>query len=93
MLSLLCPRGAEERFAELILRHTTTFGVRITEQRRFLLEREITVKETELGPCRLKKGLLRGSTIKEMPEYEDLKKMARENSMSLSEVRRAVEDK
>ena len=69
-----------ERFAELVLRHTTTLGVRVREVERFMLGREVKIKL----------GLLGGEVVKAMPEYDDIKKIALETGLPMDRVRAAV---
>lgn len=79
-----------ERFAELVLRHTTTLGVRMSEVERLMLAREVRTIETRFGNVRVKRGTLSGEVIKEMPEYDDVRRIARETGLSMSAVRAAV---
>ena len=78
------------RMAELMLRHTTTLGVRMRDVERLMLARESRTVETRFGNVRVKRGLLDGEAIKEMPECDDVKKIARETGLSMSAVRAAV---
>ena len=79
-----------KRVAELILRHTTTLGVRMREVERLMLAREIHRANTRFGEVRFKRGMANGKIIKEMAEYDDIKKIAEERGLSISEVRAAV---
>lgn len=80
----------KERIAELVLRHTTTLGVRMNEVERLMLAREVRTIETRFGNVRVKRGTLGGEVIKEMPEYDDVRRIARETGLSMSAVRAAV---
>lgn len=79
----------EERsaLAVLILRSTTTFGVRMTKAERMTLRREFVERDTPIGRCRFKRGFLDGELLREMPEYEELKRLAAEKGISVSEAR------
>ena len=79
-----------ERFAELVLRHTTTLGVRVREVERFMLGREVKSAATRFGEVRIKLGLLGGEVVKAMPEYDDIKKIALETGLPMEQVRAAV---
>lgn len=87
--TLLCVLCTEEKKAKLIkeiFKHTTTIGIRETEVKRFILERETEEIETQFGTVRKKKSFGYGAE-KEKYEYEDLAKIARENDLSISEVK------
>ena len=79
-----------ERFAELVLRHTTTLGVRVREVERFMLGREVKSAATRFGEVRIKLGLLGGEVLKAMPEYDDIKKIALDTGLPMDRVRAAV---
>jgi len=85
MLTCMCYPEQVDRMSNLMLRHTTTLGVRITQSRRIILERFQTAQETELGTIRIKHAI--GENIeKTKPEYDDIAKIARENNLTFSEV-------
>ena len=89
---LVCVTKPEDadRFATLMLRYTTSFGVRRTDCRRYTLKREICLLETEAGPIRVKHGQGYG-VEKSKPEYDDLAQIAREKGISLTEARKLWE--
>lgn len=89
LLACMCPRESAEKMAALMLRHTTTLGVRETVFRRYALRREETVRQTPYGPIRFKTSCGDGF-VKSKPEYEDIARAARENGLSLSEVAEAL---
>jgi len=85
---LLCCISSREQcdfLANLILRHTTTLGVRISESRRIVLERSQSIKETSYGPVRIKTATGNGIE-KSKPEYDDVAKIAGDNDMTISDV-------
>ena len=75
--------------ARLLLRHTTTLGIRETRCKRYTLERSLEERETEYGPVRVKRSEGFGVS-REKPEYEDLCRIARERGLSLEEVRKLI---
>ena len=85
MLSCLCKPDDEERLSRLILKHTTTFGVRSLDYRRRTLDRKIETIDTPLGAVNQKRGQGYGADKRKF-EYEDIAKIAREQDMSLAEV-------
>ncbi len=79
-ISLLVTPADVPRFADFLLRHSTTFGVRYAAWDRYKLSRETEVRDTERGPVSFKVGrTLDGKAIKEKAEYEDLKKIWEED--------------
>ncbi len=89
MLVCICTPEKEETMAALMLRHTTTFGVRSRDWRRYTLEREIVTMETEFGPVRVKKGYGYG-VKKSKLEYEDLAKISEENSLDIVSLKKQL---
>ena len=89
MLRVMCAPADRERMAELIFRHTTTLGIREQEIRRRTLERRTETVDTPLGTVRVKRAAGYGAARQKI-EYEDLARLAREQEMSLAEVRRRL---
>lgn len=71
---------------DLLLRETSTFGVRKTEWTRRILDREFKKIETLYGEITVKVGMLEGEIIKLSPEFEDVKKAAAAHNVPLREV-------
>lgn len=89
-LSCLVRAEEQERFEILMLRQTTSFGVRSRGWTRRVLERAVETVETKRGPVRLKRG--RGEGIERRSlEYEDLARIAKESGESLVDLRREFE--
>lgn len=88
-LSCLCAEGDTERMAALILRHTTTLGVRMARMERVVLDRQSTTVDTPYGKMAVKKssgeGVHRCKT-----EYEDAARAARANGISFMEAAEAA---
>ena len=89
-LSVLCPPEKEATLAALILRETTTFGLRRREVGKLALERTLEEVATTLGPVRVKTALLDGRPLKSKPEHDDLRRLAETHSLPLREVERIV---
>ena len=92
MLTVLCREEKREEMVSLLFAHTTTLGVRESLCARYVLSRGVETAQTSLGPVRVKTASGYGVTRKK-PEYEDLARIAREKGLSLSDVRKAVEEK
>ncbi len=86
LLSVLCRPEQTHALTECLFRHTTTLGVREDYVQRYTLRRETRTVDTPWGPVRMKTASGYGVT-REKPEYEDLAKIARENNLSLREVK------
>ena len=90
MLSVLVGRDLVDAAAEVILKETSTLGVRRRSVRRYEAERQIVNVDTSLGvvPVKLKRI---GDTIAQAaPEYEACKKIAFETGLPIAEVMRIV---
>ena len=91
MFTVLCREELREEIVRLIFRHTTTIGLRVFPIRRYIQDRSLEEKETSFGTVRLKRSTGFGAeTVKY--EYEDLARIARENGLSLQEVRDLLQE-
>ncbi len=85
-LSVLAPSLKKEKVAKVLLTETSTFGVRYYEVNRITLDREIQTVKTPHGLVKVKIGSLEGDVLKVSPEYEDCKKIARREKLSIKKV-------
>jgi len=70
-LTCLCKKLDRDKFAKLILEHTTTLGVRISEHRRDTMTRTMETVQTAYGSIRIK--IARGFGVTKLkPEYDDV---------------------
>ena len=88
LLTVLCERNAVDSLAELVLTHTTSFGVRVYEAQRRKLAREIVKVKTRFGEIEVKVGRLRGKIVSRSPEFEACKQAAARFNVSVKEVYR-----
>ncbi|MDP2950685.1 MAG: LarC family nickel insertion protein, partial [Chloroflexota bacterium] len=91
MLSALCPAEAEEAVVGLLLRETSTLGVRLREVRRQEAEREVLEFASSLGPAAVKVKHLPGEPPRAAPEYEVCRRLAEASGQPLAEVYRIVQ--
>lgn len=84
-LVCMCRETDVDVLLPLILKHTTTWGVRKAEYERYTLDCSIKTVETEHGPVRIKTGEGFGIT-KSKPEYEDLAVIARREEIALKKI-------
>lgn len=89
-LSVLCRPEDSKTIAGLIFKHTSTFGLRVEEVRRWMLDRRQEEVETLYGVAHVKLGLLGDEIVRCTPEYEDCAELAREHQVSLKVVMDAV---
>ncbi|MBC5658618.1 LarC family nickel insertion protein [Anaerosacchariphilus sp. NSJ-68] len=86
-LSVLCTEDRIRAIDEILFRETTTIGIRRYRVEREALKRRFFEVELPDGTVRIKACQLPdGATEKRYPEYEDIKKIARETGRSYREV-------
>ncbi len=86
VLSVLAPSKLESAVAELILRETTTLGMRVHQVHRHEAQREIRAVETQYGEIRLKLKRVDGRLIGYAPEYDDCLRAAEQYNVPVREV-------
>jgi uncharacterized protein (TIGR00299 family) protein len=86
LLTVLCAENEADTFSELILRETTSFGVRRYSAERRKLRREFTTVRTAHGEVTVKLGRLDGKLLQSAPEFESCKKLADQAKVSLKEI-------
>ncbi len=86
-LSCLCLPEREEVLAALLLRETTTLGLRKYSVDRLKTDHEIVERETSWGMVRYKLARLGGEMLRANPEFEDVLRLSRENGLPLPEMR------
>ena len=84
LLRVIVEEKDAEALSEVILRESTTLGVRIYPVRRKKLDREIREVETQYGRVRVKVS----GDLRFQPEYEDCKRIALEKGVPIQEVYR-----
>jgi hypothetical protein len=92
LLSVLVKEGDADQSAMVILRETSTLGVRRRAVERYTADREIVEVETSLGTARVKIKRVDGDVAGIAPEYEDCRTLAIKHGLTLAEVMRRVGD-
>ncbi|WP_407377875.1 nickel pincer cofactor biosynthesis protein LarC [Methanobrevibacter sp.] len=95
LLKVICPRKNREKIIEIMFKETGSLGIRIapnlhrgTAKREFIKKTfEIEGKKYEVT---FKIGYVNGEIISERPEYEDLKRIAKESGLALRKVREMI---
>jgi len=89
VLVCLCGADDADKAAALMLKHTTTLGVRKFLCGRYILDREIEERQTSLGKVRVKRSHGYGvSRVK--PEYDDVARAAKEKGLPFEEAYRTI---
>jgi uncharacterized protein (TIGR00299 family) protein len=91
MLSVLCSAEREDAIAGVLLRETSTLGVRVSTVSRHEAQRESLEFESSLGPAAVKVKRLPGEPPRVAPEYEACRRIAEARGMPLADVYRIVE--
>ena len=86
ILTALIRPSDKEEMTELLFRYTTTIGVRCRSWERAVLQRETVTRQTPWGPVQVKHCSGYGCE-KEKAEFEDLARIAREQNLSLRQVK------
>lgn len=89
LVTCLCKPGDADYFAGLMLKYTTTFGVRKSIHPRYALARETKKLDAPFGTVRVKTG--KGYGVKKSKtEYEDLAELAKREGISLSDAKTLI---
>ena len=86
LLSVLCRPDDGERLRALVLRETTTLGVRWSSSRRQIAERQTDQVHTPWGVVSRKLKILAGRVVSIKPEYEDCARLARQHQVPLERI-------
>ncbi|QRK09957.1 nickel pincer cofactor biosynthesis protein LarC [Archangium violaceum] len=90
VLSVLVEGGAKESVMDVLLRESTTLGVRAHPVERMALERDWVEVETPWGGVRVKRGLRNGVVLNAHPEFEDCREVAEAAGVPLKQVMAAA---
>lgn len=86
MIHVICSPENQGLLEEILLRESTTAGVRAHKVERRVLEREVTTVQTRFGKIRVKISRLGPDMVKAAPEYDDCRLRALEHRTPLREV-------
>lgn len=91
LLSVLCSPERERELAALLMRETSTLGVRVRDVRRHEAPREVLEFTSSLGAAAVKVRRQPGEPPAVAPEYEACRLLALAHGMPLRDVYRVVE--
>lgn len=89
LITVLCREEQKEAMVRLMLKHTTTLGIREFPCQRYTLSRTTETLDTSYGVVRKKVSSGYG-VRREKFEYDDLAKIAREQALSIAEVLKKI---
>lgn len=90
LLQLLCSRANIDTMKDILLRETTTLGIRYYPLTVHRMERTFISVQTAWGPVTVKQGNRYGKIFQSSPEYEDCKAIAKQYNIPLKQVYAAV---
>jgi pyridinium-3,5-bisthiocarboxylic acid mononucleotide nickel chelatase len=91
LLCVLAPAAREQAMVDLLLRETTTLGMRVFPVWRHEARREMRVLETHFGSVQVKLKWVDGDLVGVKPEYEDCRRLADLHGASLRQVYEVVQ--
>jgi len=86
IVEVLCRSDQADGLRTMLLRHTTTLGVREHAVTRYSIDRRVETVQTKYGSVRVKVATLPDGSIKVAPEYDDCAARALEHAVSVSDV-------
>jgi uncharacterized protein (DUF111 family) len=86
VVEVLCLPEKAAAVRDMLLRHSTTLGVRETVVTRHSLPRHVETVQTVYGPIRMKVASLPDGSVKASPEHGDCVARAEENGVSVGDV-------
>jgi uncharacterized protein (TIGR00299 family) protein len=90
MLSVIARREHEAALAKLLLRETSTLGVRVLSTYRYEAGRETRAVQTPFGEVPIKLKSLNGQVVSASPEYDACSRLASEHGVPVAEVYQAA---
>lgn len=85
-LSVLCDEPHEAALVDVLMRQTSTFGMRRQMVERYVADRTIDSVATPYGTIRVKRKYWHGAMLHAAPEYEDCATAARHHQIPLTDV-------
>ena len=86
VLTALCEPGRVADLSRLLFEESSTIGVRWTAYQRSRLEREMVRLDTAYGPVTFKVSRLEGRVVTVTPEFEEVRRIARDKRLPVREV-------
>ena len=90
MVTVLCNSEDAAALEDLLLRETSTLGVRMHREHRTCLERHHVIVTTDFGDIRVKVGVRGGEEWNAHPEFEDCRAAAAARGVAVKQVMQAA---
>jgi uncharacterized protein (DUF111 family) len=90
LITVLASDATSEALQSLLLRETSTLGLRVRREDRVVLERRFETVQTEFGEIRIKLGLRDGAVLNAQPEFEDCRAAAATHGVAVKLVQQAA---
>jgi pyridinium-3,5-bisthiocarboxylic acid mononucleotide nickel chelatase len=90
LLTVLCGEADADKFSEMLVRETSSFGIRRYTAERRKLGREFMTVQTPHGAVTVKVGRLDGKVLQAAPEFESCRKLAEQAKVPLKEIYEAA---
>ncbi len=90
LMTVLADPPDASAMEDLLLRETTTLGVRLHEERRVCLDRHHTPVDTAFGEIRIKTGTRNSDEWNAAPEFEDCRAAAARHGVPVKQVMQAA---
>ena len=86
LLSVVCLPEDADQLAAVMMKHTTTLGIRRQDMSRYILQRSMETADTPYGQVRIKHALGLGVN-RTKAEFEDVAELAKRHNVSLQDIR------
>ena len=86
LLTILTTRELLTTIQDFLFRETTSFGLRMSEKQRVILDREFRTVTTTYGEITIKLGSRNGAILQRAPEFESCRVLAEKSGVSVREV-------
>jgi uncharacterized protein (TIGR00299 family) protein len=85
-LTVLCRQKDGDVLGRIVFTETSTIGLRFFSMQRKVLQRRIEKVDTAFGRIRVKRSILENGAIRQTPEFEDCKMIAKKLNIPLIDV-------
>jgi uncharacterized protein (TIGR00299 family) protein len=90
LLRVIAPMWLEQTLAEILLKESSTFGVRVEQIYRYEAQRKFKTISTPYGEIQIKQKWVNGELIGEYPEFEGLKSLSEQSQIPVEQLYREV---
>lgn len=90
LLTVLCDPAVGSQLAARLIRETSTLGVRVREQRRYVAGRRVERFKSSIGGVGVKLKLVDGEVVDAVPEHDDVLERAADAGIPIAEAHRRV---